>query len=490
MPQDEEWIPGSFWLAGSSEGDAVHGRLYLSSELRLELEGAVTPAFEVKERRETESGEVVLEYGYVADGPEVELLTIFGRLRVGHNKKVSLFECYTVHRSGDLLSMETSLQILRPAFGVRGIHRHQSGGISGVRIEQSHLPEWTRAPGFTTRLREGGSAELVYDEPSRESAELENGAEVALHYETTYTTPSPTGGSISRRIYIEVAGFPASDYREVERLYLVPLGTLVTLCVFRQSEASHVCVSYDGTWVQILSGALLEQSSAKSEVKPWDILMTMDDFGVKGLASWLDNVERLGPLPPVVASSVGLRSIRLETVLAELTSVTEGLHSRRSGEAVALVDRPTFKRVRSLVVEALSGEPERLVELTKKCLEGLRRPSYRDRLRQLHDEVEEIAPEIFGNDFDKWSSVVTDCRNEFAHRDVAFMTPDSSGKYAAVVYSLRWLLVIILLLEAGVDREVIRDRLQQFQPYFQFQRQAPAMLPEVYGEASGAAAEE
>ncbi len=60
----------------------------------------------------------------------------------------------------------------------------------------------------------------------------------------------------------------------------------------------------------------------------------------------------------------------------------------------------------------------------------------------------------------------------------------ASGKYAAVVYSVRWFLVALLLLETGISTDALREKISELQPYRHFQAQAPGMLPEVYGDAT------
>lgn len=52
--------------------------------------------------------------------------------------------------------------------------------------------------------------------------------------------------------------------------------------------------------------------------------MNLADIGLHAVASWLDQVDRLGPLPPVVAHfSAHRRTMQLETAVLELTTASD-----------------------------------------------------------------------------------------------------------------------------------------------------------------------
>lgn len=100
------------------------------------------------------------------------------------------------------------------------------------------------------------------------------------------------------------------------------------------------------------------------------------------------------------------------------------------------------------------------------------------------------SDEVFGTNFGRWSKVVAGCRNDLAHRKSGTITPETSGLYAAVVYSLRWFLIAVLLLETGISQNDLRKRILEKQAYRPFVQRAPDMLPEVYGPDGDASEEE
>ena len=482
MAEHEEIIPGTFWLS-DRPGKTVYGRLYLSEDVRLELEGSLTSAMEYQEQ--TDAAGNVSIMGSMGDEPDA--FTVLGELR-DRQSKVSLFECTTVGRSGDWFMSEDSAQTVVPAYGLRGDHITEPTGLTGMRAEVLHLGVWSQAPGFEMVVFKDGKCTLTYEEPSEPSvASLSNGAEVQLIFATSVRRPSPTGGGFDRNIGIEVDGFPTASYRDIERLYEVPLSSLLTLCLRRGCPVTRMFMRRDdGPWLEAIAPSLLSAGSEDPEFKPWNHLLMLPDIGLSGVARWLDNVDRLGATPPIVARIVASSSIQLETDLFSLTSVAEGLHQRLFGAAAAPVEKEDAKAIRAATKKALgdSGFSEEHVQAVIDALASISRPSYKKRLAKLREHTLDLVHEVFGNDFKEWSKEVTDCRNDLAHHNIGVITPEATGVYAAVIYSLRWLLLVTLLLETGISRDILREKLTGLQPYRLFIQQAPDMLPSVYGEKS------
>lgn len=481
MADNKEWLPGTFWLADEPE-TKVHGRLYLSEDFRLELEGSLTSAME--EWTQTDDEGNVIAIGGALKSEEPGPFTLLGNLR-GRNPKVSLFECMTVGRSGDLFMSADAAQTVRPIYGLRGDHIVDPSGLTGARVEIRHGTDWSRAPGFGMTVMNDGEHTMTYKDPAPETAALENGAVAQLVFLTKLQRPGPGGGSFKRRVAVEVDGFPPISYRDAERKYEVPLSSLVTLCLLRDSPPTRFFVRQrDGEWLEAISGSLASVEDGESDLKPWNIMLTLPDVGIAGVARWLNQVETLGSLPPVIAKAAGANSIQLETTLFDLTSVAEGLHSRLFEKMPGPVTKDTAKKIRGATEKHLkeAGFSDADVKVAIECLGGMTRPSYRERLAQMRGHAGDIVEEVFGSNFDLWSKAVADCRNDVAHRNLDSITPETSGLYAAVVYSLRWFLVTVLILETGISRETLRAKLLEKQAYQFFIQQAPDMLPEVYGD--------
>lgn len=480
MARNEEIIPGVFWLPGNPD-KTVYGRLYLSEEIRLELEGSLTSAMEYQEQTDADGNVSIM--GSMGDEPDA--FTVLGELR-DRQSDVSLFECTTVGRSGDWFMSENSAQTVVPAYGLRGGHVDQPSAFTGMRVELQHLEVWSQAPGFTMVMYEGGKCTLTYEEPAEtDSATLENGAKIELIFSTSARRPSPAGGGFTRKIGIEVDGFPAASYRDIERLYEVPLSSLLTLCLRRQCSPVRMWMRRGvGDWLEALAPSLLSADPEEVEFTPWNRLLMLPDIELSGVARWLDNAEKLGATPAVVARIAASNSIQLETDLFSLTSIAEGLHQRLFGSASAPVEHEKAKKIRAQIKKDLTaaGFSEDEVKAAIEGLASISRPSYKKRLAKLREHVLDVAPELFGRNFKEWSKEVTDCRNDLAHHNVGVITPEATGVYAAVIYSLRWLLLVALLLETGVPRQVMREKLIALQAYQLIIKQTPEMLPSVYRE--------
>ena len=96
----------------------VHGRLHTSDKFRLELEGSLTSSMEHWTETDDE-GNVIAVGALKAEEPGP--FTVVGDLRA-RNRKVSLFECMTGGRSGDMFMSANSAQTVRPLYGLRGAH--------------------------------------------------------------------------------------------------------------------------------------------------------------------------------------------------------------------------------------------------------------------------------------------------------------------------------------------------------------------------------
>ena len=479
MADNENWVPGSFWIPGEEE-HAVHGRLYLSSDFRLELEGFLSTPWE--SWTATDSDGNTREGGALKR--EEEPLLILGNLRQGR-RKVSLFECITTKRSGNLILSAEAAQTVRPQYGLRGIHTTTPTDFTSARLRFQHLDRWASALGFGYEMYEDGKLRMSYDPPQSDKATLTDGATVSLDFITDFDIPDVSGGGIARRTFVRVEGFQPTGFLDVDRKYQTPLVSLLQLSLLHQSRPISLALRVgQGRWVDVLSEAYNDVDPSPTRIRDGRTILGLADIGLEGVAQWLDRVKILGPLPPVVADTAAASSIQLESMLVELTSVAEGLHSRLLADPDRPVNRETFERVRDVAVSALEGEEEEVVELVRSTLSNIRRVSYRSRLAALRGHVGAVVEEVFGYDVNAWEKIVTQTRNKFAHRDVDHIKPEDVGEFVAVVYSVRWLLVALLLAETGITHDSLRTCIKRSERFELFVAQAPSLLPEVYAPAA------
>ncbi|WP_156893770.1 HEPN domain-containing protein [Actinokineospora enzanensis] len=291
--------------------------------------------------------------------------------------------------------------------------------------------------------------------------------------------PNVRGGSIEREVWLKVVGLQPSTWQEIDRQIVTPLSTLVTLCVGEVNELSAIELTLDGeSWVT-LGASYIRHAEAHTE--RLDKLASLSDLKFRGVAAWLDKVERLGPLPPVVARfSARQATMRLETELLEMTTVAEGLHSRLFPEITRL-EVAVCDEVRKRVLAAVADMDAQITDILRGMLTHLHEPGYPYRLKGLAQIVASAAPEICGR-VNRWANEVSEARNKYAHRTAGFLDEGSIDKLATVVESLRWLLRCILLLEAGLEASVMTTRLRDISGYRLFLERAADGLPTVYGK--------
>lgn len=208
------------------------------------------------------------------------------------------------------------------------------------------------------------------------------------------------------------------------------------------------------------------------------MLLQFPHLTLPQVATWLNLVDDLGPLPPVIAKAMSTSSIAIETDVLNLTTVAEGLHSRIF-PARKRMSQDEAARLRKLVRDAVKDESDEHKATIRDATGHLTELSYKQRLLGLAEEASRAAPNIVG-DAGKWASIVRDCRNDYAHRSAGFLDRKSIDKYLGVILSLRWILTVVLLLQTGIAPELLAKRLDQDQAYQFFLVQTRELLPEAY----------
>jgi hypothetical protein len=311
-------------------------------------------------------------------------------------------------------------------------------------------------------------------------------AQVTLAASGTLTAydPSTPGNTEESSLWLGGRELPPFSLRGLGRQFLRPLINFLTLaldtpCVLLALQVQDE--SPDDAWLDIFSAALHpddNSSIALQERARW--LLQPADLNLRHIGSWLDNVDRLGPSPAVVADLAHVDSIALETHVPLLTTVAEGLH-RRLYPSDMRFDEDTAADIQVAAVAAVSSIHPKAAEVVRGLLNYVGEPGYAKRLARLADVVKEAAPGVTGRT-GKWKELVSGARNEFAHRiKVDFLADNDIDRYSAVTFSLRWLLTALLLLQAGIEPSVLGARFTSHEAYWRFLADARLWQPKVYG---------
>jgi len=439
---------GRFWLPDHG-ADAVLGELTLSAgtRARLDLDQALTPYLREVDGEKQPSGSRALVLR--ESGPLHERLDVYGVLEDATEVA--------------FLGATHDRQTLRPRSAVLGGHVSGEARYTRLRLRLRYLDEWAMplsaasAPSPAS-LGDGGSVSVEWDTPTR---------------------PSPSqGGELGRVAWLGLDGLPPSTEQELDRRFVTPLASLLSLAVDKDCPpvAIEMATGPDEPWLTVHHSGLETPAAVP---RPWYLqLLPLDYLGLERVASWLDAVERLGPLPPVVARATGGSGGTLETQLLELCTVTEGLHRRLFPNSRRLSE-PEKAAARTAVGAAITDLEDGVQEAVRGAIQHIEEPSFPMRLLELAQCVEPAVPGVTGQT-NKWKGCVTDVRHEFAHRlKGGFLATARIDELIAVRQSLRWFLMG-LLLQTGVEPTELATRFRDHQPYVLFLQEAREWLPRVF----------
>jgi ApeA N-terminal domain 1 len=445
---------GQFWKA-DEEKNRVSGRLYRTEDgIRIQLFEDLRPGPSYVPIHQ-EGQDPVFQ---VVDSPDRDMpINLHGRIgqMVG---SITAYDCMTVRSQTDLFDSGVGEYILAPRGVIFGAHTAgEKQQYSGVRLRTRDLDEWASVAGFFSSRADDGTRTLSFRMPQFEPITLATGANLTVSQTTRLRGPSVRGGSMEREVWLQVADLQPSTWQEIDRQIVTPLSTLVTLCLGEVNDVSGIQLTVDGeNWLTLGSNHIRYTEPRTERLEK---LVTLHDLQFDGVAAWLNKVEHLGPLPPVVARfSARQVTAKLETELLEMTTVAEGLHMRLfPGEK--RLDDAICEQVKNRVLGSVEGLESRVKDILRGMLTHLHEPGYVSRLKGLAQMVEQTAPEICGK-VNKWAEEVSAARNKYAHRTAGFLDEASIDTLVTVLESLRWLLRCILLLEAGVAESLLATRLR------------------------------
>lgn len=469
-------IPGWFWIPGGDD-ERVAGQLVLANgRIEIKLVGALTPTF--KTTRVESSGGTVVKHELNEVGVTADHFVVHGILMQSPGK-VTLVDCMTIDRRHTIFGDLVEGQHLRAMYMFGG--GHLSGldeEFVGLRVRLRNLETWASVGDVTFGMNSEDHGMTVSCRPLKlAAAPLANGSKIDIWSEVS----APRSDTFHRRslrhkVMFEVMDIPNLSWRELGRQLVTPLVSLVTLCVGEYClPTEYRALTQGGDWVDVIYGSEGVDEPGQPLHK---MLVPLSDLTLPQVATWLNIVERLGPLPPVVAKSFTASSLNVETELLNLTTVAEGLHSRIFADRER-ISGSEASRLRALVKGALADESSQYRDLILGSLRHLTEPSYKARLVDLVDEAARGMPNLVGNTL-RWARDVGECRNDYAHRRAGFLGKQEIDKYVGIILSLRWVLAGVLLLQTGIAPDVLAARIAQDQSYQFFLGQMQEYLPDAY----------
>ena len=452
-------LQGEFWLAGD-ENNRQRGVLDIAPLAApvVKTFGPLLSPWQEKSRKQVEGGRTQVTWSIARDSLMVPV-TIHGQDSAG--TPLTVLDALASHWGQP--DQTGARHVLQGSQAIIGAHiPDRDHHFTGIRVRLSKLRAYQPLLQEPTWVSEGV---------------LGNGATVA------FQTPEASGGTSDHQSpWISAQGFPPATMRVLDRSIWQPLISLFTLATGSPctSLERQVQESPGASWQDAYSEAL--HPDAKDTDTYWEPprwLLQPTDLQMQHIVAWLDKAELLGPLPAVVADVAHSRPITIDTQVLLLTTVAEGLHRRLYPEDVRFDDN-IAKQVRTTAATAVSSIHEQAEDTVRGLLSHVEDVGYGSRLACLARTVDAIMPGVTGKT-NRWKNLVSDARNEYAHRlKSAFLNDEDFDRYLTVAFSLRWLLTGVLLLQADLSAKKLTASFEGHEPYQRFLADAIKWQPRIY----------
>jgi hypothetical protein len=450
---------GTFWLDCAPDHQ-ITGFLKVgpSEHPTVEVVGELTSMWEVDQIVENPDGTKTV----IQRPAEHETLT--GPLIVHGNATpeipVTLVDAVTIGRKIALLD-----KINDPLHRLRGTQAVIGGHLSGRNHEFSGIS--VRLQGFD------GWADLIKRPEWSSPVNLDDGGIVTFEVHDQY------------QVWLTVTNISPCTLRDLDRLFLQPAVNLFTLaaCESRNPLFNRVQDATSNEWWDVYTASQVADDYQHDSIGGQMLLYPID-IQPRNIAGWFNKTKILGPLPSAVASQYDSAVVSIDLQALQLTTVAEGLHRALFPYDKKIDDADLVDAIRKAALDAVSGLHSEARNWVSGPLGYLADPGYGTRLKKLVETAGSSVPGVTGLEINKWVSMVSGTRNEFAHRlkKGEFSGDSDIDAYLTTTESLRWLLTGILMLEAGIDSTLLNSRFNEYDQYHGvFFKFAKLWKPEIYG---------
>ncbi|MEU2007204.1 HEPN domain-containing protein [Rhodococcus sp. NPDC019627] len=276
--------------------------------------------------------------------------------------------------------------------------------------------------------------------------------------------------------------------RECDSLVISPARTLARLALMMDLDVGPTQLrvgAVESSWIPMLTKSRGSEP-VRRESEPTGMLLLPSALGIEHFATWIRVSADLDGLAAVVANPPTGVAIQAEALT--MASVAEGLHRRlfigtKRFQSLGPAQRRTVRN------DAINAGVKAFEEASYPDLEEARKAlsdalghltdvSYLSRLEELEQEAVTVTPEVTAGFPDHtWAPLVVKTRNLLAHQ----LDTDKRGMLEKIdamtlaAWSLPWVLRIVLLRRAGLEPEVIREYLVEFNPFQFYQANIAAL---------------
>jgi hypothetical protein len=265
--------------------------------------------------------------------------------------------------------------------------------------------------------------------------------------------------------------------------FVKPLSDLVTIATNSRSWplAIELRPEADALWADLRHPLLDAPEPLPPAARREYQVVHYSDVRLQGLAAWLAEAPELDVIPTLVAGQVGQSGPSIEVRILVLASAAEGYHRRIYPDDRQLTPsqleqvKPAIQTLKG----TLDAPTRRAVYQAVAHVDEL---TFRERLLRLAEVAEETIPGLTGTT-DAWTKVVAKHRNRYAHRLTVEEEEEPTDLFfemRGVQQSLRWLLTVLLLAQAGVSGEAMATRVARNYEWGTFIEERVRHLPGVY----------
>lgn len=293
-----------------------------------------------------------------------------------------------------------------------------------------------------------------------------------------------------RQVWFEFKFSEAVTLRECDSLVLLPARTLANLATMLDFKLGPTQLRVDGEgspWITVLSKSRAPKPVIYGGSRPPQFLLpTARVLTIERFAQWIEVSAKLDGLPSVLANLP--EDISIETKALTMASVAEGLHRRlfEKAKRFQTIKESDQKIARKAAVafgvlafqKAGYNDLAEVRSVLNNALGHIADVTYRSRLEDLHKEAVAVVPEItMSFQEPSWAQLVVKTRNLLAHQldGGKLTTLEKIDSMTLVAWSLPWILRVVLLLRAGIDPAVIRERVVNFSSFRYYEANVAAI---------------
>ncbi|MGD1239271.1 HEPN domain-containing protein [Mycobacterium seoulense] len=341
---------------------------------------------------------------------------------------------------------------------------HSFADMPSVHVEMS---EWGRAP-----------MSFVYDPPDAATGATSTPIPGEVRFDPRATLPSFAGPDISvttdTRLMMSFEG--AVPLPVVVSDVSIPITSLLTILHGADCRVRRLSVSTPTGDSADVYGHIVDLAAPRDAAN--DVLTTLGRAGgADFIGRWLDLAKRTSPVPQILAAAYSGEFATVEAEALYLCTAAETLHRRLNPDERRWSAETVEEGISGLAEATMPNEVRQA--LTQALGQYLFEPSFPARIEALATRVGAVLPSCVGR-ANRWKRAVTDQRNALAHG----FPPEGSRidltQMHAISRSLRWVLTVYLLLEAGAPAEQLGKSTQANERYERDWRNWRRVWPKVF----------